>query len=79
MLGASDHAGWVFRSNHLDGRTRNIQNAFSAKVFGGYNTVTVQGYGGAYLYNDGHVDWKRFDQVMIEYVNTEVGTTYLAF
>jgi prepilin-type N-terminal cleavage/methylation domain-containing protein len=56
--------GWTLKSAHIDGKNHKILNEF----IGPYGTYqAMQGYGGNFCYNDGHVDWKRVDQIKLRY------------
>jgi prepilin-type processing-associated H-X9-DG protein len=70
--------GWTIKTSHTD----NHQHSIFDQWKGLHGThVPIQGYGGNYLYNDGHVDWKRMDQVQIRYQLKYTGNywTYLAY
>jgi prepilin-type N-terminal cleavage/methylation domain-containing protein len=78
MLGTGTSTQFVLKSNHLDGRLHNILNPLIG-AFG--TTQQIQGYGGNYLYNDGHVVWRRVEDTQIHYANTGGGNvnTYMAY
>jgi prepilin-type N-terminal cleavage/methylation domain-containing protein len=84
MLGTGNNTAFVLKSNHLDGRTHVLYNPLGV----GLLRTTVLGYGGNFLFNDGHVVWKRADETRIHYANTGGGNSqtggfnvavYLAF
>jgi len=78
MVGTDPNPDWLIKSNHLDAKAHRIFNQFG----GGSNSYTyIEGYGGNFLYNDGHVDFRRVDTMQIRYSlhysNNYI--TYLAF
>lgn len=85
MLGTGNNAAFVLKSNHVDGRMHTILYP----ALGAFGTKEqVQGYGGNFLYNDGHVIWKKAEDTQIHYANTGGGNSatggtniavYLAF
>jgi prepilin-type N-terminal cleavage/methylation domain-containing protein/prepilin-type processing-associated H-X9-DG protein len=77
MLGFAQTADWVNSSNHLDGRGRKLVLPSTSFV---PITLPTQGYGGNFLYNDGHVEWRRAEDSKIRYqLNGHGYLTYLAF
>lgn len=74
MVGESTNPIWQLRSNHLDNRKHKLPNPLSPTV-----PKLIQGYGGNFLYNDGHVDWKRTEDVKLRYDLSYSNDTYLAF
>lgn len=85
MLGTSQNALWVLQSNHLENRNHKLSLTSQTNPFAPPTTTTIviQGYGGNFLYNDGHVDWKRTEDCLLRYdkgaggINTS--GSYLAF
>jgi prepilin-type N-terminal cleavage/methylation domain-containing protein/prepilin-type processing-associated H-X9-DG protein len=77
MVGAGQNSTWVLKSNHLDGKTHRILNPF---LGGAYGTMTnIQGYGGNFLFNDGHVDWKTSESTKIRYYQEYPNYPYPTF
>jgi prepilin-type N-terminal cleavage/methylation domain-containing protein/prepilin-type processing-associated H-X9-DG protein len=62
MLGVGQNPNWIFSSNHIDSRHHKILNEKTGA------TNTLQGYGGNYLFNDGHVSWIKTESLQIRYV-----------
>jgi prepilin-type processing-associated H-X9-DG protein len=70
--------GWTLKTSHVDNKPHKILNEW----VGPYGTYQmIQGYGGNYLYNDGHVDWKRTESLEVRYWLKYTGnySTYLAY
>jgi prepilin-type N-terminal cleavage/methylation domain-containing protein/prepilin-type processing-associated H-X9-DG protein len=77
MLGFAQTTDWVISSNHMDGRKHKLIYPSTSLV---PITLPTQGYGGNFLYNDGHVEWKGIDQCKLRYeLNGHNYITYLAF
>jgi prepilin-type N-terminal cleavage/methylation domain-containing protein/prepilin-type processing-associated H-X9-DG protein len=77
MLGFAQTSDWVMSSNHLDGKKHKIIIPSTSFV---PITLPTQGYGGNFLYNDGHVEWKTAEASRIHYeLNGHGYLTYLAF
>ncbi len=75
MIGASTDANWTLKGNHLDGRLHPVPNLRTPGT-----TTMMQGYGGNYLYNDGHVVFRRAEDCRIRFDSIEGGyETWLAF
>jgi prepilin-type N-terminal cleavage/methylation domain-containing protein/prepilin-type processing-associated H-X9-DG protein len=78
LIGTGNNTQFVVKSNHLDGKTHKIFNVLANGTF-----AYVQGYGGNYLYNDGHVVWRRSEDTKFQYGNVGGGSTgvtvYLAY
>jgi prepilin-type N-terminal cleavage/methylation domain-containing protein/prepilin-type processing-associated H-X9-DG protein len=77
MLGSAANAIWTLRSNHLDNKAHYLsfqQNSFSPPT-----KIPLQGYGGNFLYNDGHVDWRRTEDCKIRYEYASGFNSYFAF
>jgi prepilin-type N-terminal cleavage/methylation domain-containing protein/prepilin-type processing-associated H-X9-DG protein len=70
--------GWTLKTNHDDGSAHKILNQFVG-AFGTYQYI--QGYGGNFLYNDGHVDWRPISSLQVRYWLKYSGnySTYLAY
>lgn len=83
MVGESTHPDWELRSNHLDNRRHRLANPNNLGLpFGLPIPVApkmIQGYGGNFLYNDGHVDWKRTEDISLRWELTYASDTYLGF
>jgi prepilin-type N-terminal cleavage/methylation domain-containing protein/prepilin-type processing-associated H-X9-DG protein len=84
MLGSSTNSIWVLQSNHLESRTHKLTFPTQGSPYASpTTTVTVQGYGGNFLYNDGHVVWQRTEDCKIRYEKGGGGinplAAYLAF
>jgi prepilin-type processing-associated H-X9-DG protein len=79
MIGVGQNPNWVLKANHLDNKTHKILNPF----VGAFGTTTyIQGYGGNFLFNDGHVDWKNTEDTKVRYRQQYPNypyPTYLAF
>jgi prepilin-type N-terminal cleavage/methylation domain-containing protein len=78
MVGGGQNPNWLLKSNHLDGKTHKIPNLLGV----GSSTLNIQGYGGNFLYNDGHVDWKQTEALHIRYFQQYSSypyPTYLGF
>jgi prepilin-type N-terminal cleavage/methylation domain-containing protein/prepilin-type processing-associated H-X9-DG protein len=65
MVGTDPNPAWVLKSNHLDNKTHKVLNQFVGAFGGSYQYI--QGYGGNFLYNDGHVDWRATETCQIRY------------
>ena len=75
MLGFAQTTDWTLSSNHLDGRKHKLPS-----TFGTLGSVPTQGYGGNFLYNDGHVEWKSTENCRLRYeLNGHGYLTYLGF
>lgn len=61
--------------NHRDNHTHQLMNPVTEIPY------SISGYGGNFLYNDGHVDWKRTEQMKVRYNYDIVGgrRTYFGF
>jgi prepilin-type N-terminal cleavage/methylation domain-containing protein/prepilin-type processing-associated H-X9-DG protein len=85
MLGTSQNALWVLESNHIENRNHKLALTTQTSPFAPPTTTTIviQGYGGNFLYNDGHVVWQRTEDCKLRYdkggggINTS--GSYLAF
>jgi prepilin-type N-terminal cleavage/methylation domain-containing protein len=68
---------FVIKSNHVDSRPHKVLNPFlGGGAFGGGGTLqTIQGYGGDYLYNDGHVVWRQSESTQLKYGQINGGST----
>jgi prepilin-type processing-associated H-X9-DG protein len=72
MVGFGKNDTWVLTSNHLDGKTHSIPDQFNSGGGGVFSHTPpppdyIQGYGGNYLYNDGHVDWRPISTLQMRY------------
>jgi prepilin-type N-terminal cleavage/methylation domain-containing protein/prepilin-type processing-associated H-X9-DG protein len=79
MIGGGQNSSWVLKSNHLDGKSHRILNPMIGP-FGTY--INIQGYGGNFLYNDGHVVWLLTGATKVRYYQEYPNypyPTYLAF
>ena len=66
IISYGTNTNFAVRSNHMDGRSHLIFNA----LLGAFGTKQlVQGYGGNYLYNDGHVTWRKTEDMQMRYEN----------
>lgn len=80
--GSSFNTSFILNSNHLDSKSHKIANEFLGGPFTPVVYSPIQGYGGNFVYNDGHVEWKASETLKIRY-KQQYGNynwpTYLAF
>lgn len=77
LVGGSNSSMLQFSGgNHRDSRTRILVSPLNA-----FQKWSMRGYGGNYLYNDGHVEWRRTEEMKIRYLyyQTIDKTTYIQF
>jgi prepilin-type N-terminal cleavage/methylation domain-containing protein/prepilin-type processing-associated H-X9-DG protein len=82
QLGAGTATYFTLKSNHIDGRMHQVEDYLTGGMLG--TKRAMQGYGGNFLYNDGHVVWKRAEDCQVHYANYGGGngnnnTVYMAF
>jgi prepilin-type N-terminal cleavage/methylation domain-containing protein/prepilin-type processing-associated H-X9-DG protein len=79
MVGTGSTPSWLLKSNHIDSKTHPVLNQLTGGAFG--SNMYMQGYGGNFLYNDGHAEWRRIDQMQIRYYQKYSNNygTYLAY
>jgi prepilin-type N-terminal cleavage/methylation domain-containing protein len=63
MIGAGQNPVWILKSNHLDSKTHRVLDQLSPTPA----YIYIQGYGGNFLFNDGHVDWRTTESLQIRY------------